>query len=101
MAVKRAVRRLVRRPDGTVGVSYVDLDTMEVINDLTGYQIISAAQAVAELDEKITPKDAKGSTKKLSDLLAEFRGGTIEDSFNDLYSILNGELPEGMTIEEL
>lgn len=44
MAVKRAERRLVRLPDGTIGVKYFDLDTLQEVLDLTGYIVVSSSQ---------------------------------------------------------
>lgn len=54
---KRAVRRLVRLPDGTVGIRYIDLDTGMEILDLSGYQVLEAGQEGQEPLQNDNPDD--------------------------------------------
>lgn len=45
---KRAIRRLVRLPNGTVGIKYIDLNTFQEVLDLTGYQVLDTGQTEPE-----------------------------------------------------
>lgn len=55
--VKRAIRRLVRGPDGSVRVAYIDLGTLLPVLDLTGYQILDTGQTTPEPEQSDNSDD--------------------------------------------
>lgn len=65
--VKRAARRLVRLPDGTVGIRYIDLDTMQEVLDLTGYQILDGSQIPPDIGPKDNSENTKGRNQSYSE----------------------------------
>lgn len=56
--LKKAVQRLVRGPDGTVQLIYIDLETLQQITDLTGYRIINSDNTIVEETEDPTDPES-------------------------------------------
>ena len=64
---KFARQELVRKPDGTVGVQYVDAKTGKPINSLKGYQLITADGGVPYWGEEYSPNNRGRDKDKNTD----------------------------------
>lgn len=100
-----AIRRLVRNPDGTMSVVYIDPKTGQQVSNLAGYQIVEPDNAASLSDLGLDPNKQKteaaptapSTADKVKEAVAEPRGESqfqnnaqpMERLANDNYGYFN------------
>lgn len=61
--IKRALQRLVKNPDGSYRILYIDLDSLSYLDDITGYNLVNPDNKTVEVTENGDPEGPVVSTE--------------------------------------